>query len=68
MNIQIKNIPPATSALLTLLSKERYMTRFSLVGGTALALQLGHRQSEDLDFIFDAEKFNGPVKAFSFHS
>ncbi|HNX86966.1 MAG TPA: nucleotidyl transferase AbiEii/AbiGii toxin family protein, partial [Bacteroidales bacterium] len=58
MNIQIKNIPPATSALLTLLSKERYMTRFSLVGGTALALQLGHRQSEDLDFIFDAEKID----------
>ena len=58
MNIQIKNIPPATSALLTLLSKERYMTRFSLVGGTALALQLGHRQSEDLDFVFDAEKID----------
>ena len=34
------------------------MNRFSLVGGTALALQLGHRQSEDLDFIFDGEKID----------
>ena len=41
------------------LSKEKFMNRFTLVGGTALALQLGHRKSEDLDFSFDSEKIDG---------
>jgi len=58
MNIHLENIPCATAELLRILSKEKHMSRFSLVGGTALALQLGHRQSEDLDFVFDAEKID----------
>jgi len=58
MNIQPGDIPPATAILFLQLAKEKYMNRFTLVGGTALALQLGHRQSEDLDFIFDAEKID----------
>jgi hypothetical protein len=52
------NLPSATSQLLLRLSKEKYMKRFSMVGGIPLALQLGHRQSEDLDFIFDGEKID----------
>jgi hypothetical protein len=32
---------------------------FTLYGGTAIALQLGHRQSVDFDF-FSARRFNGP--------
>jgi len=31
---------------------------FTLIGGTALALQLGHRRSEDLDFWLPAESLN----------
>jgi len=34
------------------------ISNYSLVGGTALALQIGHRKSEDLDFIFDNETIN----------
>ena len=56
MNINLDNVPSPTALLFQKLAKEKYMDRFSLVGGTALALQLGHRQSEDLDFIFDGEK------------
>ncbi|MBA4408530.1 MAG: hypothetical protein C0397_03800 [Odoribacter sp.] len=33
-----------------------FIQKFTLVGGTALSLQIGHRQSEDLDFIYDGEK------------
>jgi len=41
------------------------MNRFTLVGGSALALQSGHRQSEDLDFIFDEEKIDAiSIKRF----
>ncbi len=29
------------------------LSSFSLVGGTALSLQIGHRKSEDLDFFTD---------------
>jgi hypothetical protein len=36
--------------ILTNLSKEEIMRSFALAGGTALALQLGHRKSIDLDF------------------
>lgn len=42
-------IPPATLELLENLQSDSELTNFFLVGGTALALQLGHRQSIDLD-------------------
>lgn len=35
---------------LEILSQEPVLASFRLVGGTALALQLGHRKSDDLDF------------------
>lgn len=35
---------------LEILSQEPELASFRLVGGTALALQLGHRKSDDLDF------------------
>jgi predicted nucleotidyltransferase component of viral defense system len=56
MNINIKNIPIVTAGLFDQFSKFIFIRKFTLVGGTALALQLGHRQSQDLDFIFDGEK------------
>ncbi|MEI6890050.1 MAG: hypothetical protein ACOYM0_15360 [Bacteroidales bacterium] len=45
MNVDLNNLPSTTAQLLLRLSKEKYMKRFSLVGGTALALQLGHRHT-----------------------
>ena len=65
MNLDLNNLPSATSHLFQKLAKEKYMNRFSLVGGSALALQLGHRQSEDLDFVFDGEKIESiSIKRF----
>ncbi len=55
--LQIKTIHAATFALLKNLSSMNELQPFALAGGTALALQLGHRISIDLDFITD-QKFD----------
>jgi hypothetical protein len=44
-------MPAATARLFTELEKEPLLQDFILIGGTALALHLGHRKSEDLDYI-----------------
>lgn len=49
-------LPQTIKVLNTLKTIQRIQT-FYLSGGTALALQIGHRESEDLDF-FCLEKFN----------
>lgn len=41
---------PKTKQVLTQLAVEDWLQNFYLAGGTALALQLGHRKSIDLDF------------------
>jgi predicted nucleotidyltransferase component of viral defense system len=43
-------LPAATQALFKRLAAEPLMEELVLVGGSALALQIGHRRSEDLDF------------------
>jgi hypothetical protein len=53
MALFFQHIPIATAKVLQILAKEKFIKNFTLVGRSALALQLGHRQSEDLDFIFD---------------
>lgn len=40
------------------LARYKFINEFTLVGGTALSIQIKHRQSEDLDFIFDGEYIN----------
>jgi hypothetical protein len=50
-------VEPHTLELLTNLSKLKTLEGFVLVGGTALALQIGHRKSVDLDF-FSKEEFD----------
>ena len=55
MSINLKLIPVETANLFDEFARLVFMQKFTLVGGTALALQLGHRQSEDLDFIYDGE-------------
>ena len=52
--------PKQQQLLFDMLSKQDWITPFYLAGGTALALQLGHRQSIDFDFFtegnFDTAK------------
>lgn len=52
-----ETIEPKTLELLIDLQKEPLLSTFNLVGGTALALHLGHRKSIDLDF-FTSESFD----------
>lgn len=47
---------------LALLGQNSFFKRTYLAGGTALALQLGHRESKDFDF-FTKEKFNAKTLA-----
>src|SRR3990167_6327745 len=49
-----------TKSIFDKLSLLNLPTNFYLSGGTALALHLGHRESEDLDF-FSKESFNPQV-------
>ncbi len=44
-------MPPATAALFAEIRENPLLTPFILIGGTALSLHIGHRISEDLDFI-----------------
>ena len=44
-------LPPATAAVIDRLADESALERFCLVGGTAMALQVGHRRSLDIDLV-----------------
>jgi Nucleotidyl transferase AbiEii toxin, Type IV TA system len=44
-------LPPTTAAAITALADEPALSGFCLVGGTALALQAGHRRSLDVDLV-----------------
>lgn len=48
--LQLQTVAPDTLELLKTIASKPEMKGFRLVGGTALALQYGHRQSVDLDF------------------
>ena len=48
--LSIQTIQPDTLELLKAISAQPEVKELRLVGGTALALQYGHRQSVDLDF------------------
>jgi predicted nucleotidyltransferase component of viral defense system len=50
--LQLDCLPAETRRLLDHLAACPEMERFTLIGGTALALSWGHRLSEDLDFAF----------------
>jgi predicted nucleotidyltransferase component of viral defense system len=60
---------PDTKEVLKSLIKDEYLSNFILVGGSALALHLCHRKSEDLDFFsfqdgFDIQKIRKIVQKF----
>ena len=54
--LKIDALTAATQKLWRSLHKHPLLNGFVLVGGTALALRLGHRLSEDLDFIWPEKK------------
>jgi len=60
--LYIDTLPASTSKLISLIQNKnpKFLKLFYLSGGTALSLQIGHRQSEDLDF-FSKRPFN-PLK------
>ena len=47
--LQFQTVESNTLELLRSLMQKEYLNSFVLVGGTALALQLGNRKSIDLD-------------------
>ena len=55
MKLYFNTITPILMNALTKLMREKAFDGFRLVGGTALALQLGHRRSVDIDLFTDME-------------
>ncbi len=59
--LKLEFMPEATQKNFSRLKDDPRLAGFTLVGGTALALQIGHRISEDLDFNIFGQKL--PIKA-----
>lgn len=59
--LKLEFMPEATQKNFARLKDDPRLAGFTLVGGTALALQIGHRVSEDLDFNIFGQKL--PIKA-----
>jgi hypothetical protein len=61
--LQTQTIEEKTLGLIKTLMSDEKLSQFSLVGGTALALYLGHRKSVDIDLfsqqLFDVEEMKG---------
>ena len=55
--LHLETVEPATLGLLKNLMQLPALKNFDLVGGTALALQIGHRKSVDID-LFTSENFS----------
>lgn len=53
--LQTQTVSPECLELLKNISESDFFSDFVLVGGTALALQIGHRNSVDLDFFGNKE-------------
>jgi|SRR3989344_35459 len=62
-----ETLAPETRRVLEKISQQPFIEDFYLVGGTALALHFGHRESIDLDFFsaqdFSLEKMKNEVSA-----
>lgn len=55
--LHTETVEPDTLSLIRSLQSKPYTSGFLLVGGTALALQIGHRTSVDIDF-FSNKRFD----------
>lgn len=62
-------LPPATAAVLGKLAGESALAGFCLIGGTAMALQAGHRRSLDIDLVHFGQKLdkNGLYRSMRQH-
>jgi predicted nucleotidyltransferase component of viral defense system len=59
--LKLNALPGQTRHLFEHLSANALLQHFTLIGGTALALQIGHRRSEDLDFWLPEEQLDKRV-------
>ena len=62
-------LPNAQKVLLALIEKSVFLEKYVLVGGSALAMHICHRKSEDLDFFtyedaFDKQEIYALIKQF----
>ena len=55
-SIRLDAIRPETARLFSLLAEFPQLEDLTLIGGTAIALSIGHRLSNDLDFAFFGDK------------
>ena len=62
--LHYETIAPATRELLNRLMSDDRLQDFVLVGGTSLALQLGHRISVDLDLFTDSDFNEDALRAY----
>ena len=66
--LQTQTVGPELLGLIKALVEIDLFKNFYLVGGTALALQIGHRQSVDIDLFGQSEideiEFTEAIKAF----
>jgi Nucleotidyl transferase AbiEii toxin, Type IV TA system len=53
--LQTQTVVPELMELLTKIMSEKLFSDFNLVGGTSLALQMGHRNSIDIDLFGNSE-------------
>ncbi|MDE1975391.1 MAG: nucleotidyl transferase AbiEii/AbiGii toxin family protein [Patescibacteria group bacterium] len=60
LNLHLDILPPKTKKAFEFLSGQEWLgkSRWYLAGGTALALQVGHRRSVDLDFFTEDKDFD----------
>lgn len=54
-SLHVEVLPDEQKELFKLLSRQEWLKSFYLIGGTALALQIGHRRSLDFDFIIESD-------------
>ncbi|HDS06038.1 MAG TPA: hypothetical protein ENO05_00295, partial [Bacteroides sp.] len=55
-HVDMDFMPVKTQQVLNKLAVLKFISDYILVGGTALAIQIKHRLSEDLDLLFDGEE------------
>jgi predicted nucleotidyltransferase component of viral defense system len=56
--VDLTFMPSNTKTVFDILALHKFISKYTLVGGTALSVQIRHRLSEDLDFVFDGEKLD----------
>lgn len=59
--LHFETVLPGTVRVLKELMDIEELSTFNLVGGTALALQLGHRKSDDIDLFLDTNFEKRPI-------